>query len=80
MKSKNNAQLRIKYQLVPFICSSREAGKEVEEILQRLKLKQSFILTYDPLEFICNKRQKSKLSPYIHHKIPKIEQYANQLE
>ena len=34
--------------------------------------------TYDPYSFICNRRQKNKLSPYIHHKIPKIEQYANQ--
>lgn len=36
--------------------------------------------TYDPYSFICNRRQKNKLSPYIHHRIPKIEQYANQTE
>jgi len=36
--------------------------------------------TYDPYSFICNRRQKNKLSPYIHHRIPEIEQYANQSE
>jgi len=35
---------------------------------------------YDPLSFISNRRQKNKLSPYIHHRIPEIEQYANQFE
>lgn len=34
-----------------------------------------------PLNFICNRRQKKFfLSPYIQHRIPKIEQYANQFE
>lgn len=35
---KKKAQSRIKDQLGPFICNSREVGKEAEEILQRLKL------------------------------------------
>jgi len=34
--------------------------------------------TYDAYNFICNRRQKNKLSPYIHHRIFEIEQYANQ--
>ena len=80
VKAKKKAQLRIKDQLGPFICNSREVGKEVEEILKRLKLKQSFIWRYDPLDFIYNRRQKNKLSPPIHHRIPEIEQYANQIE
>lgn len=80
VKAKKKSQLRIKDQLGPFICNSREAGKEAEEILQRLRLKQSFIWNYDPLEFIFNRRQKNKLSPYIHHRIPEIKQYANQFE
>ena len=80
VKAKKKAQLRIKDQIGPFICNSREVGKEAKEVLQRLKLKQSFIWRYDPLEFICNRRQKNKLSPYIHHRIPEIEQYPNQLE
>jgi len=37
VKAKKNAQVRIKDQLGPFICNNREAGKEVEEILQRVK-------------------------------------------
>lgn len=35
---------------------------------------------YDPCDFICNRRQKNKMAPYIHHQIPEIEKYANQLE
>jgi len=35
---------------------------------------------YDPYDFICNRRQKNNMTPYIHHQIPKIEKYANQLE
>lgn len=48
VKTKKKAQLRIKEKLGPFNCNSREAGKEADEILQRLKLKQSFMWTYDP--------------------------------
>lgn len=32
------------------------------------------------MDFICNRRQKNKMAPYIHHHIPEIEKYANQLE
>jgi len=56
VRTKKKAQLRIKDHLGPFICNSREAGKEADEILQRLKLKQSFMWTYDPHSFICNRR------------------------
>ena len=57
VKAKKKAQLRIKNQLGPFVCNNREAGREAEEILQRLKLKQSFMWRYDPCDFICNRRQ-----------------------
>ena len=80
VKTKKKVQLRIKDHLGPFIYNKREAGKEADEILQRLRLKQSFIWAHDPHRFICNRRQKHKLSPYIHHRIPEIEQYANQSE
>jgi len=80
IKAKKKAQLRIKDQLGPFICNSREARKEENLILQRLNLKQSFIWRYDHLDFSCNRRQKNKMAPYIHHRIPKIEKYVNQLE
>lgn len=80
IKTKKKAQLRVKDHLGPFICNNREARKEADEILQRLRLKKNFIWTYDPHRFICNRRQKNNLSPYIHHRIPEIEQYANQSE
>jgi len=75
VKAKKKVQLRIKDQLGPFVCNNGEARREAEEILQRLKLKQSFMWIYDPCD-----GQKNKLSPYIHHQIPEIEKYANQLE
>ena len=61
----------------------QEVGKvrrEAEKILQRLRLKQTFLWRYDPFDFICNRRKNKKFSPCIHHRIPKIEQYVNQLE
>ena len=66
--AKKNAQLRIKSQLGPFICNSREAGKEAERILEDyLRLQKSFDWPpYDPNNFICDRRMKNKLSPYIH--------------
>lgn len=80
MKEKKKAQLRIKDQLGPFVCNNREAGRIAEEILKRMHLKKSIIWPYDPHSFICNRRQKHNLSPYIHPNIPEIEQYANQNE
>lgn len=78
MKAKKKAQLKIKDHLGPFICNKRRAWKEAEEILERMRLKKSFICLYDPHSFICDRRQKHKLSPYIHHRIPEMEQYENQ--
>jgi len=40
-------------------------------------LKKSFTWVYDPHGFVSDKRTKHKLSHYIHHRIPEIEQYAN---
>ena len=77
VKTKKKAHLRIKDHLGPFICNNRKAGKEAEEILERLRLRKSFIWPYDPHSFICDRRQKRKLSPYIHHRIPEIKQYAD---
>ena len=80
LKAKRKAQLRIKDHLGQFIYNNRKAGKEAEEILEGMKLKKSFIWPYDPHRFIYNIWQKHKLSPYIHHRIPEIEQYANNNE
>lgn len=80
MKTKKKAQLRIKDHLGLFICNKKKVGKEAEETLERLRLKKSFIWPYDPHSFICDRRKKHKLFPYIHHRIPEIEQYENQNE
>ena len=78
VNAKKKAYFKIKDPLGPFICNSREAGKEVDLILQRMKFQRSFVWRYDPLEFITKKRKKVKLGPFIHHPIPKIEVYENQ--
>ena len=45
-----------------------------------MHLKKSSSYTYDPHSFISDRRIKHKLSSYIHHNIPEIEQYANMNE
>ena len=43
--AKKKAQLRIKRQLDPFVCNSRDAGKEAERILEDyLKITKNIIL------------------------------------
>ena len=42
-----------------------------------MKLNKSFGWKYDPHSFIYDRRMKNRLSPYFHHRIPEIEQYAN---
>lgn len=37
-------------------------------------------MPYDPNSFISDRRTKNKLSVYIHHRIPEIEQFANKDE
>lgn len=80
MKAKKKAQLRIKDHLGKLICNNRKTGKEEEEILEKMRLKKSFTWIYDPHNFICDRRHKHRLSPYIHHRILETEQYANQKE
>lgn len=77
-KSKKKAQLRIKDHLGPVVCNTKEAGKAAEQILEdHLKLNKSFSwIPYDPHSFICGRRIKNRLSPYFHHRIPKIEKFA----
>ena len=81
--ARKKAQLKIRRQLGPFIFNKREeAWKDADNILrERLKLKQSFLWSpYDPEHFISFRRVKNKLTGYVHHSIPQIEQYANQQE
>lgn len=80
VNAKKKANFKIKDQLGPFICNSREGGQQVDAILQSMKFQKSFVWRYDPLEFIPKKRKKVKLAPFIHHPIPEIEAYANQSE
>ena len=77
VNAKKKANFKIKDQLGPFICNSRDACKEADLILLNMKFQRSFVWRYDPLEFITKKRQKVKLGPFIHHPIPEIEAYAN---
>lgn len=78
-KAKKKSQLRIKNQLGPFIFNTREAWKEAKKMLEdQHKLHKSFSwIPYDPHSFICDRRMKNRLSPYIHHRILEIEQFAN---
>ena len=77
--AKKKVQLRIKSQLGPFVFNSRDARKEAERILEEyLGLQKSFYwVPYDPNSFICDRRMKNKLSPYIYFRMPEIKQYAN---
>jgi len=76
------AHLKIRNQLGAFIFNKREAREEADEILrEKLMLKQSFYWApYDPEHFISYRKVKNKLTGYAHHKIPEIQQYANQQE
>ena len=80
--AKKKAQLRIKNQLCPFVINSRDAWQEAKKILEdHLRLKKSFWwVPYDPNSFICDRRTRNRLTVYIHHRIPEIEQFANQDE
>lgn len=80
--AKKKSQLRIKNQLGPYVINFRDAWKDAEKILEEhLILKNSFQwVPYDPYSFISDRRVRNRLSVYIHHKIPKIEQFANQEE
>lgn len=77
--ARKKAPLRIKNQLGPYICNDREAWREAEIILEEhLMLQKSFgWRPYDPNSFICDRRMKNSLSPYIHHRILEIEQFEN---
>ena len=79
--ARKKAQLKIRHQLGLFIFNKREeAWKDADEILrEKIKLKLSFYWSpYDPEHFISFRTIKNKLTGYVHHKIPEIQQYANQ--
>jgi len=76
--AKKRTQFKVKNQLSPFICNSREEGQEANLIMQQMKFQNNFMWRYDPQGFMTKLRQKVKLGPYIHHSILEIERYANQ--
>ncbi len=73
-------QFKMKNQMDPFICNTREAGPEADKMLQELKFKNIFTWHYDRHGVINKLRQKVKLGPYIHYPGPDIEQYVKQSE
>ena len=79
---KKKTQLRTRNQLGPFIINKREAWGDANKVLgEDLKLKKSFWwVPYDPNSFISDRKVKNRLSTYLHHRIPEVEQYANQDE
>ena len=54
-------------------------GKKLKIFLEdHLRLRKNFRwVPYHPNNFICDRRMKNRLSPYIHHRILEIEQFAN---
>ena len=63
-----------------FVCNHRDAKKEATKQLLEYRFEESFSWNYDPQGILRKMRVKCKLTPYIHEKKPKIEQYVNQTE
>ena len=73
--AKKKTEFKMKNQLGPFICNNREAGSEVNKILQEMKFKKNFMWQYDPHGVIIKLRLKVKLGPFIYHPRPNIERF-----
>jgi len=80
LSTKKKTQFNIKNQIGPFICNTRNAGKEVDRCLQEFKFGNSFKWNFGPLGVISKLRVKFKLTPFIDESKPEIEKYSNQLE
>jgi len=77
---RRSPSLKIKTQIGPFICNSREAGEEANKLLKKMQFSLSFTWSYDPLGIISKLRVETKSTPYFHTSRPKIEKYKNQQE
>jgi predicted nucleic acid-binding protein len=75
---KKKQQLRIKGQIGSFICNSRGAREEADQILREMKFSLSFRWHYDPCGIISEMRVRNKNIPYVHESKPEIEKFANQ--
>jgi len=79
VNANKKANFKIKDQLGPFICNSREAGEEANLILKRMKFQRSLYGDMT-LGIHYQEKKKVKLGPFIQHPILVIEAYANQTE
>jgi len=77
LSARKKTEFKMKSQLGPFICNTREAGPEADRILQQINFKNSFMWQYDPHGVINKIRIKFKLGPFIHHPRPDIGCFAN---
>ena len=60
LATRKKTEFKMKNQMGPFICITREAGPEVDKILQEFKFKNSFIWHYDPHGVVNKLRQKGQ--------------------
>jgi len=57
----------------PFICNTRTAGEEADNMLKEMKFSLSFRWSYEYCGIISKLRVEKKITPYIHTSRPKIE-------
>jgi hypothetical protein len=74
---KKKQQLKIKIQIGSFICNSRAAGEEANNLLKQMDFSLNFPWNYDPFGIISKIRLKQKTSPYAHVPKPEIEKFMN---
>jgi len=80
MAFKKKQQLRIKGKIGSFICNSRVAGEESNNLLKEMNFGISFPWHYDPCVIIVETMLKNKISPYAHVPKLEIEKFKNQTE
>jgi len=78
LSARKKTQFKMKNQLGPFICNTREVGLEEDKILQQMKFKNISMWKYDPHGVINKLRLKVKLGPFIHHPTLDIKRFANE--
>jgi len=67
--AKKKSQFKMKGQVGPFICNTREVGKEAVKLLKEMNFALSFTWSYDPLGVISKLRVENKspsITPYHH--------------
>ena len=75
LAAKRKTQFKLKNQVGPFICDSREVGAEAAKQLLEYKFSEIFLWYYDPYGIISEMRVKCKLTAYVHDKKPDIESF-----